>query len=501
MPSIETLDVDLSTRGVQLPRESVGMVIAQPFLRLSQEEPFRCIDQSKSQLLDEITATLEVARTAPHGAPRTHFTLFPEYSIPGLDGVAIVDDTLRSNDWPSETIVIGGMDGLSKADFCCVAGEPNTHLDTSNNDLNAITDSEWINSGITWVKGTDGRVERWLQPKLYPAWPEQDIDCRSMYRGNSVLFSRANLTPGLGIDSVHLSVSTGLPRWEVKGPGGRLWRHYPRRRLIGTLNSRCPGSLLSRTTGDHLRESFLAEVNAFFDQTDLENIRRERACLVFVNSAGRASPGRTEEYGNTSLLFASQTLFVNPQCYATFCNGGHRFRQNRVLAHHKDVLLREGGACIHSFQQVNPGSLIAGAQGRAIALTNPFVHPFGGSRDPRTPAAPVAASVKWLNDELDDIQSLGSRYPQAPLAAMVERIHCQTVKGLRTIPAASIDSSVKLATEEAEAQHADEWDHLERQAVHHLIHTLNIVGSVQSNLTWTEATSTLDWPSEIGTWV
>ena len=255
MPHVEMVEVDLSTRGVQLPRSSVGMVIAQPYLTLSQTEPYRCKDHSKPQQLDAIATALGVARTAPHGAPKTHFTLFPEYSIPGLDGVDLVGNTLGAPEWPKETIVIGGTDGLSREDFVTLADAPNTNLDTAHNDPKSIRDGEWINCGITWVKGTDGTVERWLQPKLCPAWPEQNVTCSNMFRGNSVLFSKVNLTLVLCTDSAHLFALTGLPQGEVKNPGEQWWRHYPNRRISYRQNSLCPGSLLFRTTEDHLRKA------------------------------------------------------------------------------------------------------------------------------------------------------------------------------------------------------------------------------------------------------
>ena len=476
MPHVETIEIDLSTSGVQLPRQSVGMVVAQPYLKLSQTEPYRCEDQWKPRQLATITATLNVARTAPHGAPKTHFTLFPEYSIPGLDGVAHVDTALIAAEWPSQTIVIGGTDGLSKGDFLTLADKPNTNLDRTHNDLISITDNEWINCGITWVKGADGTVKRWLQPKLHPAWPEQDVIYNHMYRGNSVFVFKGQFDTG----TQYRFCSLVCFDWIAPVGDQKPWRavvealsqhanHLQAELSLSWLfviqNNRRPSA-----------ESFLTEVNGFFDQTVVENVRRDRACLVFVNSAGKPKPGRIEGYGNTSLLFAAQTLFANPRCHPTFCNGGLQFRQNRVLAGHKDLLFREGGACIHSFQQVNPGALTAGAVGKTIALTNPFVHSFGGPGDPRTPGAPVAASVKWLNDELDDVQSLEVRYPKVPLATRVEEIHCQAVEELRAIPGDSIDSSVKLAAQDSEAANADQWDHSERQAVNHLIHTLNILG-------------------------
>jgi len=33
---------------------------------------------------------MAVARQTPHEAEKTHFTVFPEYSIPGLDGIALI---------------------------------------------------------------------------------------------------------------------------------------------------------------------------------------------------------------------------------------------------------------------------------------------------------------------------------------------------------------------------------------------------------------------------
>ena len=476
MPHINTVKVDLSTRGVGLPRQSVQMVIAQPYLKLNSVEPYRCEAQSKPQLLAAINETLKVARTAPHGASKTHFTLFPEYSIPGLDGVNHVDAALNADEWPSETIVIGGTDGLSKEDFVTLATTQNTTLDTTNNDLDSIADNDWINCCITWVKGTNGNVERWLQPKLHPAWPEQDITCSSMYCGKSVFVFKGEYDTGTQYRFCTLVCFD----WIAPGESHKPWRavvealSQQASRLNAELSLSWFFVIQNNRRPSH--PSFITEVNSFFNQTIFENVRRDRACVVFVNSAGNARPGRIEENGDTSILFAAQTLFRDPECHPTFCNGGPRFRQNGVLAGHKDLLFREGGACIHSFEQMNPGSLTAGAPGSTIALRNAFVHPIVSPTDPRTPAAPVAASVKWLNDELDDIQSLGARYSSVPLAADAEKIHCRAVGNLRTTAGPSIDYLVKLAAPDSEAQNADEWDRVERNAVHHLVHTLNIVG-------------------------
>src|SRR5438552_2142901 len=102
MIAIET--IDLGPRGVTLPSDRVGMVIAQPYLRLTPHEPYKCTEGAKGDQLAVLTETLAVARAPAHGSPKTHFTVFPEYSIPGLDGAAIIDNALTAADWPTGTI-------------------------------------------------------------------------------------------------------------------------------------------------------------------------------------------------------------------------------------------------------------------------------------------------------------------------------------------------------------------------------------------------------------
>src|SRR5712692_6476477 len=209
MVHIET--VDLSSRGVTLPSDRVGMVIAQPYLSLTDAEPYRCTPEVKPLQMQMLTDTWSVALAVRHGAPKTHFTVFPEYSIPGLDGIALLEAAIRADKWPAGTIVIGGTDALSKPDFAGLAGEPGTHMDTTNNGLDRIAQDEWINCGITWVKAEDGTVERWLQPKLFPRWQKQDFLNQGMFRGTSVFTFSGPFNTGLNTAFVLSSASIGLP--------------------------------------------------------------------------------------------------------------------------------------------------------------------------------------------------------------------------------------------------------------------------------------------------
>ncbi|MBU0714209.1 MAG: hypothetical protein KJ964_02490 [Verrucomicrobia bacterium] len=484
MIKIET--IDLSMRGISLPADRVGMVIAQPYLRLTNNEPYQCTPIAKAGQLAVLSETLAVARAAPHGATKTHFTIFPEYSIPGLDGVSLIDTALTATNWPTGTIVIGGTDGLSSADFAMLAGAHNTHLDTEQNSLARIAPNEWINCCITWIKTANGTVERWLQPKLSPAWPEQNVAYQEMFQGRSVFTFKGRLENGANYRFSTLVCFDWIARVGNQKP----WRWVVNGLKQQAAQAQADEVSLSwvfviqcnRKPSDN---SFLTEVSGFFDQTEYPTVRRERACVVFANSAGKASPGRVEFYGCTSLIFSRQTLFHDPTCHSTFSNGGVRFRSSSLLSAYRDVFFRECGACIHSFSQINPNSLNDGTAGKTIALANASVFPLNGIVDPRVPGTAVPACVKWLNDELDILPSLSLQYPIAQLAHQVDAVHHTTITALRKIPAksaehavklAATESKVKLATGELKYKHADEWEDAEAKAVEHLVHTLDIIG-------------------------
>jgi hypothetical protein len=223
--------------------------------------------------------------------------------------------------------------------------------------------------------------------------------------------------------------------------------------------------------------TFLAGVSSFFNQTEFPNALRDRACLVFANTAGRAVPGRAAEFGGCSLVLSPQSLFHQPTCAPTFSNGGPRFRDgSTLLSGYKDIFFRERGACIHSFAQINPGSLIAGPAGRSFAVENAHVFSTSGAPEPRAPGTAVPASVKWLNDELDDVPSLSATYPTAPLATEADGSHQRNITALRGICSESATKAIKLAATDSKARHEDDWNHIEAAAVRHLVHTLDILG-------------------------
>ena len=497
---IVTVDANLSALDVELPRTHIGIVLAQPHLELTPQEPYRCTEQSKRAQLEAIEASLEVARTARHGAGQTHFTIFPEYSIPAPEGIERLEGALRAEDWPAQTIVVGGTDGLSVTEYSELAEAPGTHVDVEHNNPANIPAGQWINCAIIWVKGANGTVERWLQPKLYPSWLEQDVADSTMFMGSSIFTFRGRFNDRTPYRFSVLVCFDWIATVEGETPWRAMVDELSRHATAREAEFALSWLFVIQHNPRPSHESFMTEVNGFFNHTAAANVRRDRTCIVFANTAGRPEPGSVERYGHTSLILPEQTLFRMPKCYGTFSSGGPRFRGHALMRHHKDCLFREGGACVHSVKQVNPDALRGGAAGRAIALQNPFVHPLGGRRDPRTPADIVPASVKWLNDELDTMPRLTSRaaiYRDAPLAGRVNVAHGEVVDSLRDNSRNAAGLIVRLASptvtkqhgedEPGESPNADNWGDTERNAVLHLVHTISILRQCTDRCTVSDA--------------
>ena len=475
MVHVET--VDLEPRGVRLPSERVGMVIAQPHLpidSLTAAEPYHCTDEAKPQQLAVLTETLRVSRDLCHCVLKTHFTVFPEYSIPGLDGVALIDTTLQANDWPIGTIVIGGTDALTATQYVQLLQGHGTHVDTMRNGGCRVPRDRWVNCAITWVKAADGKLERWIQPKLHPAWEEMDVLHEHMFRGSSVYVFKGLLDNGVSFRFGTLVCFDWIATVDKRTPC--QW-------ILADLQKRANGDLLPlswlfiiQRNKKPSHNTFLKEICSFFNQTEFPCAMRERACLVFANTAGKAVPGRIGEFGGCSVVLSPQSLFTQPSCAPTFSNGGEQFRDgSNLLSDYKDVYFRERGACIHSFMQVNPGSLSTGPASRTIAVEEARVYPISGAQTPRAPGAAVPSAVKWLNDELDDLPSLSANYQTVPLVSQVDTAHKRNIDAFRMISSQSTTRAIKLAAEESKAEHEDKWDTTESEALRHLVHTLDIM--------------------------
>ena len=473
---IHIVEVNLAARDLVFPHAGVGMVVAQPFVEFTEHEPFTCTPATKQRQLDAVAATLRVSRAAAHGAAKTHFTVFPECSIPGPEGVALVGDAVAAEAWPSGTVVIGGVDGLTREQFTSLAQAEGTHLNVEHNGLDRIQDHEWINCCITWIKFPDGIVERWLQPKIAPAWVERNVQYQSMFQGKSVFVFKGMFDNNA---SPYQFCSLLCFDWVADVNGQRVWRwvvtNLGQKALAAQAETSLSWVFVIQCNPQPSHASFLSQIEGFFDQTVQANVRRDRACLVMANTAGNIQPGRVTEYGGTSVLHSASALFTKPDCSPTYCNGGPKQRASDQLGQLRDALFREGGACIHSFFQTNPASLVPGAAGKTYAISRPFVYPLGGKPDRRTPSAIVPACIKWLNDDLDDdAKGLAAKFPHQALTAQAAAAHSTSVEALRGIEPQAAENTIQLACPTF-GRTADEWGTSESKALEHVVQTLTVL--------------------------
>ena len=471
--------VNLSERSIRFPHERVGMVVAQPYLprdSFTREEPYQFVPEAKQRQLAVLSETLAVARLPRHDGLKTHFTIIPEYGIPGLDGVGVLEDGLRSEDWPDGSVLVGGTDGLTRDQYAELLQGDRTHVEANHNGLDRVGGDEWVNCEITWVKSAGGTLERWIQPKLHPAWEEQDALHQHMFQGRSIYMFKGQLDNDAHFLFGTLVCFDWIARINDRRPFQWILADIHQKAGDGQLPLTWLFVIQRNPRPSH--HTFLSSIEPFFNQLEFPNADRHNACLVFANTAGKGVPGRADEFGACSVVLSPQALFMEPTCLPTFSNGGPQFRDGsdavRACAC-KDVFFRERGACIHSFAQINPGSVIAGAAGRTVAVENAAVFPISGVPEPRAPGAPVPSAIKWLNDALDEVRSLPHQYNPA-LATAIDDSHDRTVAALRLLSSTDATHTVRLSAQESKTGNPDCWATKEMAGVEHMVHTLDIVG-------------------------
>lgn len=473
---VDVVEIDLGKLGVRLPRGEVAMVVAQPYVVFVTHEPYTWAPEERQRALDCIDETLVLSKVCAHGAEKTHFTIFPECTIPGLAGVDRITEAMKDVDWPIETIIIGGVDGLTKEQFSELVQRPNVTHDTTRNSVSNIRLDQWVNCVITWVKLPTGEVRSWVQPKLSPAWVELNVSHMSMYQGRSIFVFKGKYS---NADVPYLFATLLCFDWIGAKDSKRMWEW-----LLDGIATRAGqlGALLPLTwlfvaqcNPAPSHASFMSQVLPFFDSCQYPSVVRDETCLIMANVAGKGIPGKTEKYGQSAVI-VTKSRFSPPDCMPTYSNGGAPQRGGTSLENLHDAVFRERGACMHSFLVIHPSTLPQGSAGRRIALREPTVHPYFGLNDPRAPGGPVPAVVKWMNDELDDpSKSLATKYADLPLTVPVGTSHQRIVGELRILGAKALNNTLNLSSISACKRRTDDWDTSERDALRHFLHTFSIL--------------------------
>ncbi len=159
------------------------MVLMQPYCRLEKPsvQPFRWDEKFIERQSERITRTLELAK---HPDNKAHFTLIPEYSVPGIDGARHVYDTVAADSWHVNSVLVAGVDGLTRDEFAELLDS--LHPENEADLTGCVSEHEWVNCSLTIVKEASRCVRTWIQPKIAPAELEQFTAADSMYQGTGI---------------------------------------------------------------------------------------------------------------------------------------------------------------------------------------------------------------------------------------------------------------------------------------------------------------------------
>jgi hypothetical protein len=479
---IEVQEIPLN---ITLPCE-IGMVIMQPFVELCGNGPFCWQDDKRNKQIERIIRTLEIAKQAGHGCEKTHFTIFPEYAIPGLGGIRKIQEVLENSAWKDGTIVIGGVDGLTKNEYFSLCNEDNTEVHRANKP-DEVQNDPWINCCITWAKEANGTLKRWVQPKLSPSWPEKNITHSRMFAGRSVFVFSGKFENQTDCRFLSLLCFDWIgPIGEGYGLGAILSEINNRWQMKREMN--LVFVLQSNPEPNH--RNFLENARNYFEiRTKYQFINQNEGIILFANTAGGFLPGKYNDYGYTSFISSPLAPYDNKGCPPTFAIVTQKLRRTDNLGKCKEVLFREMGSCIHSTKFRLPAFVNLGPPDRCLLLNEAIVHPIDkGIDDPRTPSRPVPASIKWVNDQLDKTPPLLENEYNHPLRDSVALTHKDVSEEIRKQSSDFLSGYIVMSSCEIEKKedkwikfgsmkipNVDNWDENEQKALETIIYSLSII--------------------------
>lgn len=351
--TIRPIIEEIIINDINLPLDGIGMVIMQPFVELNDSEPFRWKDEKKSAQIQKIIKTLEIANFKSHDCNKTHFTVFPEYSIPGLEGVHAIEQFINQPIWDTGTIIIGGIDGLKKEEYKSLCEENNSNVNQENKP-DKVRDGKWINCCVTWIKSlTNGQINKWIQPKLCPSWPEENIIVHDMFEGKAVYIFEIRLH-GRAFRLMSLICYDWI---SCMGSKSGIFAVMDKMNQLDGVIPHGKGlhlCLILQRNKKPNHSSFLTNAFNYFHDREYQFVLRDDSALIFANSAGNCKFGFWDEYGFSSLIFSPRAPYItagSPPSYAVVTNN---LRHSSDLQTCQEALLREHGECVHSFRLHHP---------------------------------------------------------------------------------------------------------------------------------------------------
>ena len=480
------IDIEYITLDLLLPSEALRVVSLQSFGRLGTDEPFRWGNEGAQQLA-AIRHTLHLSQCGFGGSP-ADVTLLPEYSIPGVGGVAEVHSFITADDWPNNTVVIGGVEGLPKDDYELLCNSINA-ITSPGNGPNSVPGHQWVNCCITWIKGSEGVVQTWVQPKIRPAMGELQVSHQDMFCGSTI-----NLFRGTYLTQLYPCYFTTFLcfDWIATGPDGPLVDE-----VLNVLNKQ--GQEDDRSIDLHFvfvlqhnpkpnHPEFQSSTTRFLTASNHPWVERNHAVVIQANTAACPHPGRDQDYGYTACVFSPQIHFLIPEARPTISTRNRLLRGSVSTAGPNDVVFREMGECIHLFELRVPKFVDASVGDRTYAIPTANVYPVGDSDDARLPGGPVSADLKWFNDSLDSLPRLSDGSLRGlPLMEAAKTLEIRLELELRHIRLRGsvtefINCAVCNATRRRNSMLSiqrddpDSWAESETVAFEHVLHSLTAIG-------------------------
>ncbi len=476
---------------IVLPDTGIGIVIMQPFVELTLHEPYQWIADKKPIQIARIVRTLEISKNADHGCDKTHFTIFPEYSIPGLEGIQRIQTLLEDASWQNGTIVIGGIDGLTKEAYATLCGQANTVVNPVNQP-DKVRNDQWVNCAIVWSKQND-IVTRWLQPKIIPAAQEELCPASHMFEGRFVYIFKPQISLQNSLFSYRffcLICKDWIGNVGANRVIDEVLAEIDRNKGLVERLDIYLGLILKRNPDPDF-PLFFNITEEYLNETTHVGVRRAESSVFFINNAGKEGPGLCGSFGKSGFVFHPNCSFVTHEEY---CPPTYTLKKRNGFPTCKEARFRENGSCITSFKFIPPITAIVRRSPATtrIPINPAIVHSIDDNLgvagiDPRIAGREVPASVKWINDQLDTIDSFLHQDTVHPLRGYFDNAHQRLCQEVRVCPDRFLRESIERVTYNYDkridnrpgSHNVDDWDIKERIGLETLVHSLSFIGCLE----------------------
>jgi len=298
---IKIIPIDLNN--LDLPSDRLCMVMTQPFLKLQRTEMGFKIDRSILRGHKRIIcSTLQLVCRLRFGnaSYNTNFMVFPELSLPF--GMISEIKYRISDSWPHNSILIGGIEGISVAEYRKIIRESDNPME-ANYELLGTTN--YVNCAAVFVKENKGsKVKLYLQPKIKPSRWEQAIGMREgrhifIFISSKLNFLCLTCFDAISADLEFKLLASGLMR--------NLKEMAVKKQIPNVLDM---VFILMHNEKPHDR-NFQESVYQILNGGGRE-LRSDHGSVVFVNTAN-SEHGSSNKFGKSAFYFRRGAWYIPPK--------------------------------------------------------------------------------------------------------------------------------------------------------------------------------------------